>query len=167
MKQTLKDHFSWREGLRRTFPYTTVETICFFQTGPYNFHWIRIFILSSFVSKPICRLFFIISPLVTLQTFVSKTYVFLVVLTSCSELNSCLEGTESMCHKTDMQNHLGLVWVNESLPRSLLFTVLRVKAASFPLCLWEWITLRSYKMLWHVLATCWATESKSNHTRFS
>lgn len=29
-----------------------------------------------------------------------------------------------MCHKTNMQNHLGLVWLNESLPKSLLFTVL-------------------------------------------
>lgn len=61
-----------------------------------------------------------------------------MVLTSCSGLNSCLEGTEPMCHKTNKQNHSGLVWLNDSLPESLVFTVLRVKAASFPLCLWEW-----------------------------
>lgn len=67
MKYTLKILFSWREGLRRTFHYTTGETIHFFQTGPYNFHWIRIFVLSSLVSKPICRLIF--SPLGNFANF--------------------------------------------------------------------------------------------------
>lgn len=122
MKYTFKAHFSWRKGLRRTFAYTIVETIWCFQTGPYNFHWIRIFVLSSLVSKPICRhSFFFFSPLATLQTFVSEPGVFVVVLTSCSGLNFCLEGTESMCHKTNMQNHSGLVWLNESLPKKSAF----------------------------------------------
>lgn len=65
--------------------------------------------------------FFFFFPLATLQTFVSEPGVFVVVLTSCSGLNFCLEGTESMCHKTNMQNHSGLVWLNESLPKKSAF----------------------------------------------
>lgn len=46
----------WEEkAWERPFPIPQWKQSVFFQTGPYNFCWIRIFVLSSLVSKPIYR----------------------------------------------------------------------------------------------------------------